>query len=93
MAGGAPADYEFGLAADLTHEGLPVARLQARHSSPVSFGTMMQTVSAVRYRATRLRLNGLIRTHEVDGAALWLRIDGPSGTLAFDNMRHRAPRA
>jgi hypothetical protein len=91
MAGGAPADYEFGLAA-VTHEGLPVARLQARHSSPASFGTMMQTMSASQYRATRLRLNGLIRTHEVDWAALWLRIDGPSGTLAFDNMRHHAPR-
>lgn len=97
MAGGTPAAYEFGLAADPTLDGLPVASLRARAQTedrlePASFGTMMQSVSAHRYRGTRLRLAGLIRTFAVDWAALWLRIDGPSGTLAFDNMRHRAPR-
>jgi hypothetical protein len=97
LAGGTPAAYEFGLAADPAPDGLPVARLRARAGTEdrleaVSFGTMMQTVSAHRYRGTRLRLAGLIRTCAVDWAALWLRIDGPGGTLAFDNMRHRAPQ-
>lgn len=96
MAGGTPAAYEFGLAADTTLDGLPVASLRARTQTedrlePASFGTMMQSIAAHRYRDTRLRLAGLIRTFAVDWAALWLRIDGPSGTLAFDNMRHRAP--
>ena len=68
-----------------------VSALRLRIRSLTSFGTMMQSVSAHRYRGTRLRLAGLIRTFEVDWAALWLRVDGPSGTLAFDNMRHRAP--
>jgi AraC family transcriptional regulator len=96
MAGGTPAAYEFGLAVDSTADGLPVASLRARVQTEdrleaTSFGTMMQSVSAHRYRGTRLRLAGLIRTFAVDWAALWLRIDGPSGTVAFDNMRHRAP--
>ena len=96
MAGGTPAAYEFGIAADSTADGLPVATLRARAQTEdrleaASFGTMMQSVSAHRYRGTRLRLAGLIRTFAVDWAALWLRIDGPTGTLAFDNMRDRAP--
>lgn len=96
MAGGTPAAYEFGLAADPTPEGLPVASLRARAQTEdrleaASFGTMMQSMSARRYCGARLRLAGLIRTSAVDWAALWLRVDGPSGTLAFDNMRDRAP--
>jgi hypothetical protein len=96
MAGDTPAAYEFGLAADPTPDGLPVASLRARAQredrlEAASFGTMIQTVSARRYRGTRLRLAGLIRTSAVDWAALWLRVDGPNGTLAFDNMRDRAP--
>ncbi|NUP53528.1 MAG: hypothetical protein HOW97_40335 [Catenulispora sp.] len=97
MAGSTPAAYEFGLAADPNPAGLPVARLRARAQAEdrldaASFGTMMQRVSAHSYRGTRLRLAGLIRTFAVDWAALWLRVDGPSGMLAFDNMRHRAPQ-
>ena len=64
MAGGTPAAYEFGLAADSTPDGLPVASLRARAQTEelleaASFGTMMQSVSAHRYRGTRLRLAGL----------------------------------
>lgn len=39
----------------------------------------------------RVRLSGYIKTSQVTQgfAGLWLRIDGPSGVLAFDNMAER----
>lgn len=39
----------------------------------------------------RVRLSGYIKTQDVSQgfAGLWLRIDGPSGVLAFDNMQDR----
>jgi erythromycin esterase-like protein len=39
----------------------------------------------------RVRLSGYIKTRDVSQgfAGLWLRIDGPSGVLAFDNMQDR----
>ena len=41
-----------------------------------------------------LRLTGWIRTENVDSgyAGLWMRVDGPSGFLAFDNMNQRGVR-
>ena len=39
----------------------------------------------------RVRLSGYIKTRDVSQgfAGLWLRIDGPAGVLAFDNMQDR----
>ena len=39
----------------------------------------------------RVRLSGYIKTRDVSQgfAGLWLRVDGPSGPLAFDNMQDR----
>jgi hypothetical protein len=57
------------------------------------FGTAMQAISATRYRGQRIRLSGALRGASVaDGAGLWLRIDGPRGTQAIDNMDDRALR-
>ena len=41
-----------------------------------------------------VRLSGYIKTKDVSQgfAGLWLRIDGPSGVLAFDNMQDRGAR-
>jgi hypothetical protein len=39
-------------------------------------------------RGGRLRLSGYLKTETVTGggAGLWMRVDGPQGILAFDNM-------
>jgi erythromycin esterase len=48
-------------------------------------------IRADQYRGKRIRYSGFVRSHEVrgDGAALWLRADGPPGGTAFDNMSAR----
>ncbi len=42
-------------------------------------------------RGKKIRLTGVVRTVDVHYgyAGLWLRVDGPSGTLALDNMHDR----
>jgi len=42
----------------------------------------------VTYRNTRVRLSGYVRADSLRalGAGLWMRVDGPTGVLRFDNM-------
>lgn len=52
------------------------------------FGAFSQTITA-NYSGQRIRLTGRMRTQAVDvkgWAGLWLRLDGASGILGFDNM-------
>lgn len=53
-----------------------------------AFGALIQSISALEYRGKRLRLSGYVRTDKVTerGAGLWMRIDSPTRTTAFDNM-------
>lgn len=51
------------------------------------FCTLMQTVDAAPYRGMRLRLSCQLRAAGVDGGVtLWFRVDGPTGSLRFENM-------
>lgn len=60
---------------------------------PIANGGGVATASLTADRAIgkRVRLSGYIKTRDVSQgfAGLWLRIDGPSGVLAFDNMGDR----
>lgn len=53
-----------------------------------AFGSFSQSFSAAPYRGRRVRLTGYLKTENVDGtgAGLWMRVDGPTGMLRFDNM-------
>ena len=53
-----------------------------------AFGSFSQSFSAAPYRGRRVRFGGYIRTENVSGtgAGLWMRVDGPTGMLRFDNM-------
>ncbi|PTR44755.1 RNA polymerase sigma factor (sigma-70 family) [Rhodococcus sp. OK611] len=92
IAGSHPADYSF----DKTTEsvgGKAIARLRCTADSPQGFGTAMQNIAADEYVGCRIRFAGSLRGGDVGGwAALWLRIDGPAGVEAFDNMQDRAVR-
>lgn len=95
MMGDQAADYEFGLVRnDTEHQDRRVARLRLRGDvdRPRGFGTMAQRIAATEFAGTRLCFRGAIRTHAVDWASLWLRVDGEHGVLAFDNGQERAPR-
>jgi len=96
MGGDRPAEYEFGLLPDsITQDGNRVVRLRLREriDSRSGFGTLMQSVHATRYQGQRVRFCAMARAIEVTGwAGLWMRVDGPSGMAAFDNMQRRALR-
>ena len=84
--------YEAGLDQQTKHGGSASAFLR-RNGGGDEFGTLMQMIDATAYRGVRLRLTGYSRAVEVAGwAGFWLRVDGPAGVLAFDNMQSRPIR-
>jgi hypothetical protein len=94
ITGSRAADYEAGVLPE-SSEGNRVARLRLRPSvtEPGGFGALVQSIAATRYRSRRVRYSATVRAKEVTGwAGLWLRIDGPAGTLLIDNMRNRPLR-
>lgn len=68
---------------------LSSAKLQGR-----PFLAVNQTAPAPGINGGAVRLSGWIKVsgHTSGPAALWLRVDSPSGTEKLDNMAHRAPR-
>lgn len=93
---GAPADFRqaYELVADsLTrHGGRYALRLGSTGQPPQGdeFGVTSQRIP-VTFQGKILKLSGYIKTKDVqDGyAGLWMRVDGPAGSLAFDNMQKR----
>ncbi len=58
-----------------------------------SFGVATGTFPLDAARGKKVRYSGWIKTSDLDGwAGLWWRVDGPDGSLAFDNMQDRAPK-
>jgi erythromycin esterase len=55
------------------------------------FGVATSRFPVDAAKGKRLRLTGYIKTKEVTTgwAGLWMRVDGPAGVLAFDNMQQR----
>lgn len=58
------------------------------------FLSVNQTVLAAGVDGKAVRLSGWIKVsdHTAGPAALWLRVDSPSGTEKLDNMARRAPK-
>lgn len=93
LAGSRPDCYEIGVDARDVHEGKPVAYLRSITDPAGGFGTLMQQITPAEFLGKRVRFTGAVRPEGVKGwAGLWLRVDGPSGMLAFDNMQARPIR-
>jgi len=94
LAGSHRGDYETGTDPAVHHTGSGSGFLKAKPTaSPAGFGTLMQMVSAEKYRGKRVRLSGWVKANGVtDWAGLWMRVDGQDGSLAFDNMQDRPIR-
>lgn len=95
ITGSRARDYEAGLLPGVTSGDDKVARLRLRPAvpEPTGFGALVQSIAANRYAGRRVCFGAMLRTHEVtDWAGLWLRVDGPAGTLVLDNMHDRALR-
>lgn len=55
--------------------------------SEADFCTLMQAVDAAAYRGRRMRLSAELKAVGVQGGVtLWFRIDGPQGSLRFENL-------
>jgi erythromycin esterase len=82
----AMAGVDFASVTDEKHGGARALRLLGgRDFSPVS-----TTLDARPLAGKRVRLHGWIKTAQApDGAALWLRVDGATPSLALDNMHDR----
>jgi C-terminal processing protease CtpA/Prc len=93
---GTPADFRkaYEVVADsLTHHGGRYAlRLGSTGQPPEAgeFGVTSQRVPAT-FQGKTLKFTGYVKTKDVQNgyAGLWMRVDGPAGTLAFDNMSKR----
>jgi len=76
----------------VTHAGKPSGCLASVRET-AGFGTMAQCVDPAAYAGKRVRFSGYVKAREVRGwAGLWMRVDGPHQSRAFDNMRDRAVR-
>ncbi len=91
MSGDHPQDYEQGIDTDVVLNNKKSAYLRSKGPEAEGFGTLMQTFKADAYLDKRLRFSAYVRSEDVENwAGLWMRIDGPKGTmLGFDNMQTR----
>lgn len=83
--------YQGSLSADAPHSGKLCLLLARNDSSEKGFGVATSTFPVAAAAGHRIRYTGWIRTAGVTEAwaGLWWRVDGPDGTLAFDNMASR----
>lgn len=51
------------------------------------FCTLMQSVDATTFRSKRMQLRASLKAAGVDGGVtIWFRVDGPMGSLRFENL-------
>ncbi len=84
--GGGPAGTIF---ADdkVVHGGRWSARIERHSDSPAEFSTITKSIP-MDFSGVTIELRGFLRTEEVsDSAGLWMREDGDTPGLAFDNMQ------
>ncbi len=70
-------------------QGRYSVRLQSSYDAGTnSFGAAHWAIPA-RYQGKSITLSGYLKTEAVQNgfAGLWMRLDGPNGTLGFDNMQ------
>ncbi len=84
LAGMAPQDFE------VVNASPGGQTLKNKVAAPADFGTLMQMGPAGALAGKRVKLSATLQATGVTGwAGLWMRVDGPNGVLAFDNMEDR----
>jgi hypothetical protein len=51
---------------------------------------LSEKIPLAAYRGKRVRVSGYLRSADATLGSFWLRVDGPGGVEAFDNMNDRA---
>jgi hypothetical protein len=88
--GGGPSET-LHLDRTVTHGGEAAARLEREAGSEGAFSSLTKKLD-VDFTGEWIELRGFLRTEEVTGfAGLWIRQDGESGSVRFDNMHDRGP--
>jgi Peptidase family S41 len=73
----------------VVHGGRWSARIERHTDSPSNFSTITKSIS-IEFSGATIELRGFLRTEDVsDFVGLWMREDGESPSLAFDNMQSR----
>jgi C-terminal processing protease CtpA/Prc len=73
----------------IVHGGHWAARIERQAGSPGAFSTLHRAI-AMDFAGTTVELRGFLRTEQVSQlAGLWMREDGETPNLAFDNMANR----
>ncbi len=90
-SGGIPSGYRIGLTND-KHGGTEAVFIAGQSATSPNFGVITQGIRADSYRGKRVRFSAWAKQQDVsaDASGLWMRVDGPGQTLAFDNMTGRA---
>ncbi len=74
---------------EVVHSGRWSGRLERTAASPGPFSSLTLSLP-MEFAGRNVEWRGYLRTEDVNGmAALWLRQDGESGRVAFDNMAGR----
>lgn len=91
IAGSKPKSYHMGTATGQGRDGKNCATIQSKDKKIQGFGTLMQVISAEKYKGQRVKLSAYIKAEQVsDWCGLWMRADGLNKEmLAFDNMGDR----
>jgi hypothetical protein len=83
--------YEVGVDGEVVRSGKGAASIRCVEPKGCKdFGTLMQTFRADEYRGRRMRLTAWVKAEQVTSTSIWMRVDAPDATLAFDNMQRRA---
>jgi len=89
-AGSRPQDYAMGIDRHRLRDGKATGYIKSLDEDAPGFGTFMHKIDAAPYRGKRVRLRAEIETEGLSRqAGLWMRVDGPTRPLAFDNMDNR----
>jgi C-terminal processing protease CtpA/Prc len=73
---------------EVFHGGRRSVRIERQPGSAQEFSGVNLTLP-VDFGGSRIQLSGFVRTEDVTGfAAIWLRLDGGSGPLAFDTIQN-----
>ena len=88
--GGPPETIHFD--STIVHGGSGAARLERNTDSPGEFTTITKRLP-IDFGGESIELRGFLRTENVsEFVGLWMREDGPSGPLQFDNMQNQGVR-
>lgn len=74
------------------HDGQGAVRIERSAANTNGFSTIVKTIP-MDFTGKAIELRGFLRTEDVDGfVGLWVREDGETPSLAFDNMHARQLR-